>query len=90
MKRFIVLFILSVSSIFAQEKLIIDAKYIPYPDTTLIILPADYETVRMEYPLVVLLHGWSGNYNQWNENVNLQEYADQYNFILVCPDGFYD
>ncbi len=90
MKRSIVAFILLSSIIFAQEKLILDANYIPYPDTTLIILPTDYETIQMDYPLVFLLHGWSGNYNQWNENVNLQEYADQYGFIFACPDGFYD
>jgi S-formylglutathione hydrolase FrmB len=90
MKRVLVVFIVLSGLIFAQDKLVIDAKYIPYPDTTLIIVPADYETVRMDYPLVFLLHGWAGNYNQWNENIDLQEYADNYEFIIVCPDAFYD
>ncbi|MBL1212860.1 MAG: prolyl oligopeptidase family serine peptidase [Ignavibacteriae bacterium] len=90
MKRFVLLFLLISTVLFAQKQLIIDANYIPYPDTSLIILPADYETVRMDYPMVFLLHGWSGNYNQWNETINLQEYADKYDFIIVCPDGFYD
>jgi len=67
----------------------INSEYTPYPDTVLIVTPENH-TNNKSLPLVILLHGWDGNYNQWNSIVNLQEYADAYNFIIACPDGFYD
>lgn len=43
-----------------------------------------------KYPLMFLLHGWSGCYSDWSEHVNLQKYADDNGIIIVCPDGYYD
>ncbi len=67
----------------------VESKFIPNTDTVLVVQPENYKNDKA-YPLVILLHGWSGNYNQWNSMVNLQEYANAYNFIIACPDGFYD
>jgi S-formylglutathione hydrolase FrmB len=36
------------------------------------------------------LHGWSGTCHQWNDIIDCQEYADDYGFVIICPDGLYD
>lgn len=52
-----------------------------------IILPAGYDTGKA-YPAVYLLHGYSGNYADWvTKTKGLDQYADQYKMIIVCPDG---
>jgi putative tributyrin esterase len=73
----------------SQDTLVIYKDYIPYPDTTLIFFPRDYNEANT-YPLVVMLHGWSADFNQWNEIAYLQNYSDDYQFIIACPDGFFD
>jgi S-formylglutathione hydrolase FrmB len=40
------------------------------------------------YPVVYLLHGYGGWYSNWLIRVpQLKEYADEYNLMIVCPDG---
>lgn len=97
MKKILIIFLLislsefiPLNKIFSQNFLIKDSKNIPHADTSLVILPQGYNG-QESYPLLIMLHGWSGNYNQWNEVTGgLQNYADKYQFIIVCPDGFYD
>ncbi|MDP4175648.1 MAG: alpha/beta hydrolase family protein [Bacteroidota bacterium] len=89
-KLIIIAFALCFSSIFAQEKLILSSDIVPHADTSLVFVPKDYNGTS-NYPLLFMLHGWSGNYNQWNDVTGgLQSYADKYKFIIICPDGFYD
>ena len=43
-----------------------------------------------KWPVVYLLHGYSGNYSNWITKVPaLKSYADQYHLMIVCPDGGY-
>ena len=52
-----------------------------------VITPQDYNESR-DYPVVYLLHGYSGNYADWVTKVpQLQSYADQFEMIVVTPDG---
>lgn len=52
-----------------------------------VIRPAAYDKSKT-YPVVYLLHGYSGNYADWIKKVkSLPAYADQFNIIIVCPDG---
>lgn len=56
----------------------------------IIILPDSYnKQSEKEYPVVYLLHGYSGNYLSWLKTVKptLPQLADKYQFIIVCPDG---
>ena len=54
-----------------------------------VILPAGYDTGKA-YPVVYLLHGYSGNYADWVTNTKgIDRYADQFQMIVVCPDGGY-
>jgi S-formylglutathione hydrolase FrmB len=54
-----------------------------------VIRPADYSKTR-KYPVLYLLHGYSGNYADWlGKAPAIKEYADLYNMLIVCPDGGY-
>lgn len=75
----------------AQVQYVLPSKNLPTPDTVWVFKPANYQSsVNKQYPLVYLLHGWSGSYHQWNDIYNCQELADRYGFIIVCPDGLYN
>ncbi|MEM9025047.1 MAG: alpha/beta hydrolase family protein, partial [Bacteroidota bacterium] len=52
--------------------------------------PAIHGPSRWKLPVVYLLHGWSGNHRQWAEIADLQQLANQYRCLIVCPDGFFD
>ncbi len=54
----------------------------------LVILPEGYAKAKANYPVVYLLHGAGGDFRDWVKKVpKLEAYVDQYNFIIVCPDG---
>lgn len=89
-KILFIILLISFKQAYSQELLIKDSGNIPHADTSLVVLPAGY-TQSQSYPLLIMLHGWSGNYKQWDEVTGgLRKYADKYQFIIVCPDGFYD
>ena len=53
-----------------------------------VITPDGYATGTKAYPVVYLLHGYSGNYAQWiRETPSLAADADRYQMIIICPDG---
>lgn len=61
------------------------------PVRCLLILPDQYNVYGRPYPVLYILHGWSGHYASWlTEAPQLREQADQYQMIIVCPDGGYD
>lgn len=52
-----------------------------------VVKPADY-TDGKRFPVVYLLHGFSGNYSDWIKKVPaIADLADTYHIIIVCPDG---
>lgn len=54
-----------------------------------VVTPGNY-SVDKHYPVLYLLHGFSGNQNDWiTKAPQIKDYCDQYNFIIVCPDGNY-
>jgi S-formylglutathione hydrolase FrmB len=57
----------------------------------LVITPDDYTFSKKPYPVLYLLHGWSGNFAGWlTDAPQLRQHADTYQMIIVCPDGGYD
>jgi S-formylglutathione hydrolase FrmB len=57
----------------------------------LVIKPAQYDTARAPYPVLYLLHGWSGHFAGWLRDApQLTAHADHYQTLIVCPDGGYD
>ncbi|MDE1192888.1 MAG: alpha/beta hydrolase-fold protein [Arachidicoccus sp.] len=71
----------------AQETRIFKSRYLSLPDTVLIYKPDDYNAEK-KYPLVILLHGYSQNYKQWSQTIDVQKLSNQYKMIIVTPDGF--
>lgn len=53
-----------------------------------VALPDNYNKARL-YPVVYLLHGYSGNYATYAKMGGVMEAADTYQVLLVCPDGGY-
>jgi S-formylglutathione hydrolase FrmB len=52
-----------------------------------VITPDSYSSGK-EFPVVYLLHGYSGNYSDWVKKAPfMQQAADTYQSIIVCPDG---
>lgn len=52
-----------------------------------VITPDDYAGAK-ELPVVYLLHGYSGGYADWISRAKgFEKAADQYQLIIVCPDG---
>ena len=73
----------------ALQSFRLTSRFLPAEDTVVYFLPEN-STGEEKLPLVFMLHGWSGNHLQWNEITDLQQLADDFQFILVCPNGFYD
>jgi len=58
---------------------------------TVVVRPASYDTEKNKrFPVLYLLHGAFGSYSNWIRRVpHIQELADQYHMMIVCPDGGY-
>ena len=61
------------------------AREMPYR----VVLPVNYNNSNEKtfYPVVYLLHGLTGHFNNWTDRTKLAEYAAKYNFIIVTPEG---
>jgi S-formylglutathione hydrolase FrmB len=58
----------------------------PLPAT--IVLPSAYEAdASRRFPVVYLLHGAGGNHTNWTGLTDVGALADEYELIVVCPDG---
>lgn len=67
-----------------ESKLV--GKTLPYN----VVLPVDYEqpgAKAKHYPVLYLLHGFSGHYDNWTTKTKLSDYAAQYSMIIVTPEG---
>jgi S-formylglutathione hydrolase FrmB len=70
---------------------VIKSKLLEKADTVAYYLPGSYKPFeKKNYPVVFMLHGYGGNYKQIGQILNLQQYADMYKFIIICPDGQFD
>lgn len=52
-----------------------------------VILPKDYSLTSQSYPVLYLLHGYGGRETDWIRLSRVVKYAQDYDFIIVCPDG---
>ena len=56
-----------------------------------VVLPDSYAKGSQDYPVLYLLHGYSGNYANWVKHApDFLKCVDQYNIIGICPDGNYN
>lgn len=55
-----------------------------------VVKPDNYKNKQLHFPVLYLLHGYGGSYNNWIKRVPaLKKYADDYQMLIVCPDGGY-
>ncbi len=55
-----------------------------------VVISPDNCAKGKSYPVIYLLHGYSGNYSNWvNKAPVVKKLADNYQLIFVCPDGGY-
>jgi S-formylglutathione hydrolase FrmB len=52
-----------------------------------ILLPKRYFESDRYYPVLYLLHGWHGDYQNWSTLTNLTFYAENAPIIIVMPDA---
>src|SRR4051812_30249943 len=55
-----------------------------------VVLPSTYKITghgALRYPVLYLLHGLAGHYDNWLSKTKLAEYAAQYQIIIVTPEG---
>ena len=84
---FIIVFFLSLSG-FAQRQFVVKTEnYIPQFDTVNYYLPSSNDSLK-KIPAVILLHGYDGSFRQWGRICDLQKLSDEFQMILICPDGF--
>lgn len=71
------------------DTLTLQSKSLGKETKVVVILPDSYNARHtLKYPVVYLLHGYTGNFSDWVKNVpSIKEYADRYQCIIVCPDG---
>ena len=58
-------------------------KVLPYSA----LLPPGYFKSNKRYPVLYLLHGLFGRYDDWITRTNLAQYAAAYDLIIVTPEG---
>jgi len=53
-----------------------------------VVFPADYKkNSAKRYPVIYLLHGLFGHFDNWTDKTRLAEYAAPFSFIIVTPEG---
>ena len=55
-----------------------------------VLLPNEYsdpKNANRRYPVIYLLHGLSGHFDNWTDKTKLTSYAGNYDFIIVTPEG---
>ena len=61
------------------------AREMPYR----VVVPVGYKNSREKtaYPVIYLLHGLTGHFDNWGDKTKIAEYLAPYNFIVVMPEG---
>ncbi|TDH29036.1 esterase family protein [Segetibacter sp. 3557_3] len=91
MKKFLFVVVLWLFSVQVQasiDTIAVSSKSMRKNVKCVVVTPANYKSGNQRYPVVYLLHGAGGSYNNWARRVpDLQQLADQNNLMIVCPDG---
>jgi putative tributyrin esterase len=60
------------------------ARRMPYR----VVFPKNYDKAKdRRYPVVYLLHGLGGKFDNWTDKTRLAEYAADFDFLIVTPEG---
>lgn len=54
-----------------------------------VVLPGAYKNTgdAARFPVIYLLHGLGGHFNNWTDRTKLSDYASAYDFIIITPEG---
>ncbi len=73
------------------DTIVIPSKVMNKNYKAVIVLPASYADNHESYPVLYLLHGGYGHFDDWilktPDRTLIQRLADEYNFIIVMPEG---
>lgn len=67
-----------------QELIVIESENLHCNDSVLVFKPSNPNGAAL-----YLLHGFSGCYRDWSRRCDVQKFADESGFLIICPDGFY-
>lgn len=85
-----VLFYFLVITVFASnvDTLLVYSQSMKKEIKNVVITPDSYGSKEISYSVVYLLHGAGGDYKDFLKKIpELKKYSDDYNVIIVCPDG---
>lgn len=87
--QFIVFCLFSITLLFSAriDTVLIYSKSMEKDLYAIIVLPEEHNHATTLFPVVYLLHGYGGDYRNWSKHADLGSAADEFGFILVCPDG---
>src|SRR5712675_1774804 len=78
----------------AQERRKVDVETIQFKSQLIgqvlpynALLPVGYSESNKRYPVLYLLHGLFGRYDDWVTRTNLAHYATNYDVIIITPEG---
>jgi S-formylglutathione hydrolase FrmB len=82
------------TAVVAQERHKVDVETIQFKSELIgqvlpynALLPVGYTESNKRYPVLYLLHGLFGRYDDWVTRTNLAEYAANYDVIIIMPEG---
>lgn len=85
------------SLLFSQSTFAFDVKDMTIPGSDIakalpatVVLPDSYADSKERFPTLYLLHGWSGNNEEWVAKTDIGALADEHQMIVVMPNGAYD
>jgi len=85
------LFIISKGFTATVDTIVIPSKVMQKEYKAVIVLPDSYASGNKNYPVLYLLHGGYGHFDDWikktAETKLIQKISDEYNFIVVMPEG---
>jgi len=85
---------LAATAAWAQERRKVDVETIQFKSELIgqvlpynALLPVGYAESNKRYPVLYLLHGLFGRYDDWVTRTNLAQYAMNYDVIIITPEG---
>jgi S-formylglutathione hydrolase FrmB len=91
----LILFVLSITVIYSRaatvDSLDVQSKAMNKTYKAAVVVPSSYSKNNKPYPVLYLLHGGSGHFNDWLKKTPdrnlIQNLADKFNLIIVMPEG---
>ena len=72
----------------SDEIWVLPSPWLSQPDSVFVIRPDNYNGTSQKYPVVYLLHGYTGSFRQWPRVTDCRYLANLYQAVIICPDAF--